>query len=255
MRSSRIFINTLILIYSTVLRLSAQQEINYDFETWWGVMSSVQVSETWALWNDVHFVNDLFFIYRGGLTYHPKGGNFNTTFGYGHLRLTTPWSEGDLIRSEHRPWMQTVYRLPSRDRWSGSFRFRFDSRFIRDLGLEDLKESYSVNYRFRFSNAIRYNWGQSSLGNFTFSTAFLNESLFNRGPGPNGVRHEHRTHLLAQWGFSDFTIATGYVMRYINTSPERANINHGPVFWLFINLNPQKGRKPDVLEYPSEHIH
>jgi hypothetical protein len=90
----------------------AQQEIEVNSETWWGVMTSAQISKRFALWNDAHFVDELFFIYRTGLTYHPKADNFVTTFGYGFLKLRAPFSEGRLVRPEHRPWMQTIYRVP-----------------------------------------------------------------------------------------------------------------------------------------------
>jgi outer membrane translocation and assembly module TamA len=245
-----------ILIFCFVFHSSiAQQEISYVNEVWWGVMTSAQVSDRLAVWNDAHFVNELFFIYRTGLTYHPKRDNLVITVGYGFLKLGTPISEGSLIRPEHRPWMQTTYRVPSTKKLSTSFRFRYDARFIQNLEAGNLTDGFSFNHRWRFNNALRYAWGNVISKNTRFTTTMLNEALFRTGPGPNGVRHEHRTHFLGQLGKGNFVYSLGYVIRYINTSPTVARINHGPVIWVTINLNLIKGKQlPTFIEYPSDHV-
>ncbi len=66
--------------------------------------------------------------------------------------------------------------------------------------------------------------------------------------------HEQRTHLLGQLNKGNFTYSLGYVVRYINISPEIARINHGLVFWLTINLNLMKDRLPTFIEFPSDHV-
>lgn len=245
----------LFIFYFSIHISKAQQEVSYANEVWWGVMTSVQVSERWAIWNDSHFVNDLFFIFRSGLTYHPKKSNFNATVGYGYLTLAAPFSEGRLIRSEHRPWMQTVYNIPSNSRLSNSLRFRFDVRFIENLEVDRIGEGFSYNHRWRFNHSLRYNWEDLIFKETRFFTTILNEALFNGGPGPNGVRHEHRTFFLGQLNKGNFTYSLGYVVRYINVSPTLARINHGPVFWLSINLNFMKGKLPTATEFPSDHIY
>lgn len=237
--------------------LPAQQQIDLRDETWWGVMTSVQVSENWAVWNDAHFVNDLFFIHRMGFTYHAKRIPLNTTVGYGYLRLTAPWSEGGLIRNEHRPWMQTVYRLPKKGNFTSSLRFRFDTRFFQDLDRENeaLLSSYSLNYRWRFNHGVRYNVGEVFGGHSNLSFSLINEALFISGPGSNGVRHEHRVFGMANFGFGSFTLSTGYITRYINISNESAILAHGPVFWIFINLNAKRKDAPKIEEFPVDHMY
>jgi hypothetical protein len=251
---SCIFFFLCVLIFSNPIAVSAQQEFEYNYETWWGVMTSAQISNQWAVWNDVHFVNELFFIYRTGMTYHNKADNIVTTAGYGWLKLGAPFSNGSLVRTEHRPWMQTIFRIPSTKKISTSFRFRYDARFIRNLEPDELGEGYSFNHRWRFNNALRYSWGNIISPNTRFTTSFLNEFLFTTGPGPNGFRHEHRTHFLGQLNKGNFHYSLGYVVRYINISPERARINHGLVFWLTINLNLMKGPLPTFQEFPSDHV-
>lgn len=231
----------------------AQREISVGNETWWGIMTSAQISKRFALWNDAHTVDELFFIYRTGLTYHPVSDNFVTTAGYGFLKLRAPFSEGRLVRPEHRPWMQTIYRVPSAKKLSTGFRFRYDARFMRDLEQGELGDGFSFNHRWRFNNSLRYAWGNLPGINTRFTSTLLNEALFTTGPGPNGVRHEHRTHLLGQFSKGNFILSLGYMVRFLNSSPVSARINHGPVIWLTVNLNLMKGNLPTFLEYPSDH--
>jgi hypothetical protein len=242
-----------ILLLTPVIS-NAQQQFQYDYETWWGVMSSIRVSEKWSVWNDAHFVDETFFIYRTGMTYHNNRDNIVTTAGYSWLRLTTPLSEGRLIRTEHRPWMQTIFRVPSTKKLSTSFRFRYDARFIQNLESGQLGEGFSFNHRWRFNNALRYTWGNVISPKTVLSTSFLNEALFRTGSGPNGVRHEHRTHLIGGLSTGKVTYSIGYIVRYINTSPERARINHGMVFWLTINLNAIMKKPTEFIEYPEDHV-
>jgi hypothetical protein len=241
-------------VLSTFSIVSAQQEFQYNYETWWGVMSSVRVSQRWSVWNDAHFVDETFFIYRTGMTFHNKRDNIVTTAGYSWLKLTTPLSEGKLIRTEHRPWMQTIFRIPSSKKLSTGFRFRYDARFIQNLESGQLAEGFSFNHRWRFNNALRYNWGNVISENTILATSLLNEALFRTGPGPNGVRHEHRTHLIMGLNKGPLTYSIGYIVRYINVSPELARLNHGMVFWLTININAIKKSKAPFVEFPVDHV-
>lgn len=231
----------------------SQQDISVSTETWWGLMTSAQVSNRFSLWNDSHYSHELFFIYRTGLTYHPKKDNFVTTAGYAYLKLTAPFSEGKLVRPEHRPWMQTIYRVPSTKKLSTDFRFMYELRFMQDLGTDDLLESFSYNHRWRFFNALRYAWGNVVSRNTLFTTAMFNEAFFTTGPGPNGARHEHRTHLAAQITKNGVTGTVACMVRYINLSPETARVTVGPVFWLSFNLNLLKKAPPTFIEYPADH--
>lgn len=238
------------------LSIYAQKDLEMRYETWWGLMTSTQVSKRAALWNDAHFVNDLFFIYRTGFTWHSPSDLFVTTAGYGYLGLRDPFSENRLRRSEHRPWMQTVYRLPSNNSFRSSFRFRYDARFTQDLGETSLTDDYSFNHRWRFNYAARYLWGDLISKNTNFNTVVLNEFLWRTGSGNFGFEREHRTHFLAQIGWKNMTFSTGYVFRFIPLNPHVFRINHGMVFWLSIQLNARSGEKEQTFEeFPSEHIH
>jgi hypothetical protein len=218
--------------------LWAQRTTVVNNETWWGLITATRVSEKWSWWNDFHFVNNLFFIGRTGATYHSKGNKFVTTVGYAYLKLGAPFSEGSLVRPEHRPWMQTVYRVPGKGKLTTSFRFRYDARFIANLSDTAVEQGYSFNHRWRFNNALRYNWGNVLHKKIGLSTNFLNESLITTGPGPNGVPFEHRTHLMLAFSQKSVTLQTGYIVRFLKVNPSLTRINHGPVIWLSVNLRP-----------------
>jgi hypothetical protein len=231
----------------------AQRDLAVNNETWWGVMTSVQVSERWSIWNDGHFVNDLFIIGRTGVTYHSSKIDLITTVGYGYLRLGAPFSNGELVRPEHRPWMQTTYRLPAKGKWSTSFRFRYDARFIADLEPERVAETFSFNHRWRFNNSLRYNLGDIVAPKTRLNATMLNESLFTSGSGPNGFPFEHRTHILGQLSHRSIIYSLGYIGRYIVVDQNRARFNHGPVFWLSINLSALKAKTTTFPEFPGDH--
>jgi hypothetical protein len=244
-----------VFLFSTCLQLGsqAQRDLAVNNETWWGLMTSVQVSERWSVWNDAHYVNDLFIIGRTGITYHGAKNDLVTTVGYGYLALGAPFSNGELVRPEHRPWMQSVYRLPAKGKWSTSFRFRYDARFIADLEPERVAETFSFNHRWRFNNSLRYNLGSAIAPNTRLNATMLNESLITSGSGPNGFPFEHRTHFLGQLSHRSITYSLGYIGRYIVVDQNRARFNHGPVFWLSINLSALKAKTTTFPEFPGDH--
>jgi hypothetical protein len=241
----------LLILLSGVVK--GQREVVWNYETWWGLMTSTRVANRLSVYNDFHYSKNLFVAYRTGLTYHPKGDNFVTTVAYAYLKLTAPFSEGKLVRSEHRPWMQVVYRVPSTKRISTSFRFKYDARFIRDVTTESLENSYSFNHRWRFNNALRYNLKPSGNNSSEFFGVILNEALITTGPGPNGAPYEHRTHFLGEMRQGNFIFSAGYMVRYLAFNPDFARMTHGPIFWLTINLNLMKNKERTFLENPEDH--
>jgi hypothetical protein len=236
--------------------LQAQNRaLETNYETWWGVMTSTQYSKRMSWWNDAHFVNNLFWIYRTGLTYHNKPDNVLATAGYSILNLGTPWSNGKLIRPEHRPWGQVVYRWKPAGKWSFSNRFRYDARFIATLDRQnqEVLKAYDFNHRFRFNMGMRYNLGNLISPKSNASIGFLNETLINAGSGPNGFPFEHRTHLMFNLKQGSFTYSLGYIGRYIEVNENLARFNHGLVVWLTAQFKTKKF-KQSIEEFPGEHI-
>jgi hypothetical protein len=244
------------LILFTSLNLNAQnREVQTNFEIWYGVMTNTKFSKNWSVWNDAHFVNNLFFIYRTGLTYHTPNNRFVITGGYGWLRLGAPFSDGNLIRTEHRPWYQVVYRVPSKSAFSVSFRYRYDARFRQDFNREsqEMLNTFTFNSRHRFNMGLRYNWGNVISPNANLITSFLNESLLMTGEGIDGINFEHRTHFLLGHNVKGNTYSLGYVVRFLPQNENLLRINHGLVFWMTLNFVTKKMMARTFNEYPADH--
>jgi hypothetical protein len=225
---------------------------DWNYETWWGIMTSTRVSRHWSIYADLHYSHQLFVAPRIGVTYHPKGDNFVTTVAYAYLGLTTPFSEGKLVRPEHRPWMQIVYRIPSASRFSASFRFKYDMRFIRDLLPDQLDDGYSLNHRWRFNNALRYRFNKDGA-KAIINALMINEALITTGPAPNGVPYEHRTHLMGEASKGRFILSLGGMVRYLGKTPNGVRMTYGPVIWLTMNLNFSKYQTPLMKDNPEDH--
>lgn len=234
---------------------SQGQDVQTNYETWYGLMTSSRLSNRFSWWNDFHHVNNLFWIARTGITYHNKPDNIVATLGYGGLGLGAPWSDGSLIRREQRPWGQVVYRFEPVGRWSISVRYRGDARFIQDLDRESqqLLSTHSFNFRHRFNAGLRYSLGKLMGENTLSSLSFLNETLINTGPGPNGFPWEHRTHVIFGVRQNSVTYSLGYIFRYIQVNDQRAMFNHGLVLWLSLQLKTPKVLRRTFKELPMDH--
>lgn len=226
----------------------------YLYQNWLGLMTSTQISERFSLWNDAHYVNKSFFIYRTGITYHSKQNRTVTTVGYARLLLTAPFSDGNLVRDEHRAWAQIIYRLPGGPKFGTSFRFRYDARFRENLLVNETGSGYDLSHRFRFNAVVRYNWGKVLTKNHDFTTSLLNESLFMDGAAIDQTLWEHRTFLMFGLSKGGNTYSMGYVMRFMDLNPSLTRINHGLVLWATIHFDLRKIRRPSLIIHPTDHI-
>lgn len=234
--------------------LVAQRQALFDTENWLGVMTSGQIAPNWSLWVDMHHVPDLFLILRSGLTHHTSDHKWAVTAGYAHTRLAAPFSDGKLIRPEHRPWGQVVFRVPSNNRFSTSFRIRYDARFRANLSPTEITDGFSLNHRLRFNNSLRYNWRHSLSRHFNFSTTLFNESLITTGPAPVNNPFEHRVFFLLGIQKSWVTVSPGYHIRFTTPSPHVLQINHGFTLWINFNYKFRDFKRESVEEFPEDHI-
>jgi hypothetical protein len=247
-------IRVLILVFLILHSRPSQAQEEVDTESWWGFMTSGQIAPKWSLWLDTHHVPQLFVIFRSGLTYHAYEKKIALTAGYGYLRLPTVYSEGSLVRPEHRPWGQVVYRLPSSGPLSASFRFRYDMRFKQNVNLTELTNGYTLNNRYRFNMSLRYNWGNKLSPHFNFSNTLFNESLITTGPGPVPLPFEHRVFFLFGFQKKAVTISPGYHVRFATSNFDFLKINHGFVLWVNWNYNFKNSKKHNLKEFPSDKI-
>lgn len=244
------------LLFAFPIPLLAQRQTVVNSEVWFGLMTSGQIAPKWSLWLDTHHVPDLFFILRGGLTYHSEDQKFAVTGGYAGLKLTTPFSDGALIRSERRPWGQIVYRIPSSSDFSVSLRYRHDIRYRARFNATELLDGYWLNHRLRFNASMRYNWRNRLSPHFNFSTTLFNETLLTVGPDPVVNPFEHRIFLLFSFQKKSMTFSPGYHIRF--TRPEYNSdtllINHGLFLWINIQYQFKNFRKHNLKEFPGDHI-
>ncbi|MFC4874978.1 DUF2490 domain-containing protein [Negadavirga shengliensis] len=223
-------------------------------ESWWGLMTSGQIASRWSLWMDAHYVPQLFLIGRSGLTYHTKDENFNFTVGYAGLYLTTPYSEGRLVRPERRPWGQVIFRLPSNEDYGVSFRFRYDVRFRANHDHEKITGGFGLNQRFRVNSSIRYNLGRSERLKAAMSASMVNETLVSTGPAAVDVPLEHRVFLLLGAQRRTATFSPGYHLRLQNTLEGQIRAIHGFVLWVNFNYRFRDFRRHLLEEYPADKL-
>jgi hypothetical protein len=236
--------------------LMAQRQTVVNSEVWYGLMTSGQFAPKWSLWLDTHHVPELFLILRGGITYHTPDQKIALTAGYAGLNLGTPFSEGKLIRPEHRPWGQVVYRIPSKSGFSVSLRYRHDMRYRAKFNTSEIIDGYWLNHRLRFNASLRYNWKNALSPHFNFSTTLFNETLFTVGPDPIVNPLEHRIFMLFSFQKKSITFSPGYHIRF--AIPEYNSntifINHGLFLWVNINYQFKNFRKHTLKDFPGDHI-
>ena len=226
--------------------VSAQDKVDIRSESWYGLMTSGQISKNWSLWLDSHFVPELFFIIRPGITYHSPSNRINITGGYAHLDLTTPFSEGELIRDERRPWMQLVYKFPEKDGGSTGFRFRYDARFRSKFRGNELIDGFDFNHRLRLNNNLRKRIGVSEKLGANFSLSLVQEGLLTLGPDRVDVPLEYRLFTLLGIQKNGVTVSPGYHLRVQSLNSGQNRLIHGFVLW--INMNYQfKNIKQRIL--------
>jgi hypothetical protein len=233
-------------------RVDAQAQLRS--ESWWGLMTSGQIGNRWSLWMDTHYVPELFWIGRSGITYHTKDETFNYTFGYAGLYLTTPFSEGRLIRPERRPWGQVIFRLPSSGQYGVSFRFRYDARFRANHDEFELTDGYGFIQRYRFNSSIRYNFGQMEAIKSNLSLSLVNETLFSAGPGRVDIPIEHRVFFLLGAQRRTATLSPGYHLRIQSTQTGEVRALHGFVVWINFNYRLRDFKRHLLEEYPADKL-
>lgn len=244
----------LILFILSSIAAHAQRDVISNTEMWWGLMTSGQFAPNWSFWLDTHHVPDLFLIVRSGITFHTEDQKLAFTAGYARLGLTTPFSQGGLIRPENRPWAQINYRLPSENNFAVNFRYRHDMRYRANFSSNEITEGFGLNHRMRFNASLRYNWGKALSQKFNFATTLFNESLITVGPSPAENPFEHRIFMLLSFQTKSVTLSPGYHLRIGTPNPDVLRFSHGPFLWVTINYKFKDFRRHFLREFPGDHI-
>ncbi|WP_143962810.1 DUF2490 domain-containing protein [Litoribacter populi] len=230
----RIWSVVLFSIFS-ISNLSAQT-VEHQGEFWGSYISSLRVSEKWAIWNDFHWATTSFFVNRHGLTYFfdPK---VSISGGYAYVVTATSFSDR-LIRNEHRPWGQVVGNFWINDQISYQLRFRYDARFRQMVeGINVLDDRLFYN-RLRFMATVRI--PIHTINSHTnIQLRIMDEILYNAGGKIHNGIDQNRLYILPTFTYRNLSVLAGYHWRVI---PQTNNtvFRHGLTFWLIHNMDFRK---------------
>ncbi|GAB3419950.1 DUF2490 domain-containing protein [Niabella aquatica] len=228
--------------FLTISATAQKQTMHYG-QAWMGYMTSVKLTPKIAIWNDVHFDTESFFIARHGISYTPlKNATF--TGGYAWLFLTTPNSTS-LTRKEHRPWAQLALTMPMEKGWTVQNRIRYDARFRQKLLNGDVTDGYTFNHRLRYLFNIRKNVNMNLFGDARKFVSLNDEILLNFGKNITGNNlDQNRASLFFGVSKGDHTFQLGYMHRYV--PPASGNLNkqyHTVVLWVNSNFETRKYKR------------
>jgi hypothetical protein len=227
------------LLASTLFLLNSNSALtqNIGYESWFGYMGSVKLSEKWKIWHDYHWVTQRFVVLRPGITYQTSK-NYNISAGYAHLLIATPVSSS-LRRKENRLWWQVVKTYPLNQRFSYNFRFRYDARFMQVLDKNQflIENEFAFTNRYRLRQYARYKL--NSNNNFIWHLTYMNEILVKSGKYTSFGFDQIRNYLLLGNTTPNISILFGYHLRHIPTVQKKCNQFGGLTFWVIhkIDLN------------------
>lgn len=223
----------------------SQSNHQHGFEYWGAYISSLQVSEKYALWNDFHFVNHAFLLSRHGITRN-LGKGLSLSGGYAWVRTSTSFSNR-LIRQEHRPWFQLEWTTPLSPKNSYRLRFRYDNRFRQRISGTELADDFILQNRLRLMNSIRLMAKDLGAGK-SLHINIMNETLLQFGQGIDGLRlDQNRSYLLGGISIPHTTILGGYHVRIL-PGAGATRFQHGITMWVVQRFDlRRKTAGPDKL--------
>lgn len=184
---------------------------------WISYMTTTRISKKISLWNDFHYVPQIFTVFRTGLMLH-LSDNTTLTGGYGYLILPIEVNDRWLLRGEHRPWVQLQTSVPLSKRFQFSNRLRYEYRNVQKIKGEALSNDFNAYHRLRFQISLRYKFEKKIKGGIPFINIF-DEVLINFG---ENIIYNHfdqnRIALTAGIQFKKVTFQTGYMHRFVQQS-------------------------------------
>jgi hypothetical protein len=213
--------------------------VTHANQYWVGYITATQLSEKYAVWNDVHVVPQAFAIVRTGLT-RTLSNNVAATAGYAYLWLPIKVGSDALRRNEHRPWAQLQFNAPLSKGWSFTQRTRYDARFRENIRDGEVVDGYAFNHRVRFLISIK-----RVLGDAQRSRPYLgasNETLLNFGKEVASSFDQNRLMVFAGIQHRQVQYQLGLMNRYVQTGPSKFALNHTVVVWVVQKFDLRKLR-------------
>lgn len=209
----------------------AQEKIvKHNQQIWFGYMTSIKISEHYAIWNDFHYVPESFFVARTGLTHTSK--NVNITAGYAFVLLPVSFENLKLERKENRPWAQVVFSLPVNTSVLLTQRIRYDARFKQDVYGGELQDEFSFTNRIRFLTSLRKSFLVDKY-KYTPFVALSDEVLLNFGKNVyNNTFDQNRIMLSVGLQHSTIQYQVGFMNRFVQTGVSQYIANNTLVIWV-----------------------
>ena len=227
------------ILFKSILSISillsantfAQRSVTSQAQSWFGYMTSTELTKRYSWWNDTHFVPNGFFILRTGLTFTLKQASI--TAGYAHAWLPASSSNTDLIRNENRPWAQIQFTLPINTSLTFIQRTRYDARFIQNLSQGETIADYTFVNRIRFMGSLRNNFPALGNKNYKPFVALSDEVLFNFGENVSGnLFNQNRLYLTLGFQKDRIQYQIGYMNRLVLTGTDQYVQNHTLLIWV-----------------------
>jgi hypothetical protein len=203
-------------------------------EYWLGYITSIQIAPKLSVWNDFHFVNEVFWINRHGLTWHFKEGHA-LTGGFAYLLTATSFTT-QLIRDEYRPWAQYETTGKLGKNYGYRLRLRYDHRIRREVDGGELGDNFLAYNRWRLMATLRRDLKKYDNGH-RLSINLHNEILLNQGDeAPSSVLDQYRIFLLLGLSIPNINIQAGLHDRMV---PRGTNLEHnwGFTIWVIQRFN------------------
>ena len=209
-------------------------QVTHQGEGWLGYISSVKLTDKWAVWNDAHFVPQSFYIHRHGLTYtlHQQA---KLSGGIAWLKTATPFTR-QLVRNEHRWWWQIDTRSPLTPKLSFRLRFRHDFRFRQKLAASEVLDERIMYQRLRVMTGFRYTLKQLP-NNRSLHFNLLDEVLYNAGTQVRNGLDQNRLYLMLGHSQKGLTVMGGYDWRALPRQNGPFHYRHGFTLWVIHTLD------------------
>ena len=203
----------------------AAQTATHEGEAWAAYISTIRLSKRLAIWNDFHFVTHTFYVSRHGLTWSLTP-QLDISGGYAWVITSTSFSDR-LLRPEHRPWGQVVFRAPLTPKISFQGRFRYDARFRKQLQNGAVIDEWGFNNRLRLMARLRFQLKELPR-DWRLHADVMDEILFNTGRQVKQGIDQNRSFFLLGLTHKNLTLLGGYCLRAL----PGMEFKHGATVWV-----------------------
>lgn len=211
---------TLLILFAvvTAMNLSAQKQIDSQFNSWWMYFGNHRLTENWGLHTEYQWrrhdglADWQQSLMRVGVDRFLAGGAM-LSGGYGWIE-SYPYGEQPIGSqfTEHRIWQQLI--LKNRiGRFYIHHRYRLEQRFLENVGAGESDPQYRFRQRARYRAMVSVPLSRKAMEDNTLFLALYDEVFlgFGKGIGSN-VLDQNRLFAAFGWRFnSRVSLQLGYL--------------------------------------------